>query len=169
METKRFFTKAEILGKFKEAIMLHYYMEKTFDLTRFLEAQNQTYLKALAELKSGRKQSHWMWFVFPQLKGLGRSSTANFYGIESLAEAEAYLNHPVLGKHLVEISQELLKHNKSANEIFGSPDDLKLRSSMTLFAQVGNSDPAFDQVLQKYFDGPDLRTIQLLKEKNDLI
>lgn len=146
-----------------------YYMKPTFDLTRFLEAQNQTYLKALAEIKNGRKQSHWMWFIFPQLKGLGHSSTAHFYGIEDLAEAEAYLKHPVLGKHLIEISQELLKYNRSAFEIFGSPDDLKLRSSMTLFSQIENADQVFDEVLQKYFDGqPDLKTIQLLKN-NDII
>jgi uncharacterized protein (DUF1810 family) len=143
-------------------------MERKFDLTRFLDAQNQTYLKALAEIKNGCKQTHWMWFIFPQLKGLGRSDTANFYGILSLAEAAAYLNHPVLGKHLLEISAELLKHSKTAHEIFGSPDDLKLWSSMTLFSQVVNADPVFASVLKHYFDGePDPNTIKLLS--NDFV
>ena len=135
-------------------------------LARFLEAQNHTYLKALEEIKSGKKTSHWMWYVFPQLKGLGKSDTAQFYGIENLKEAEDYLAHPVLGKHLVAISEVLLKiEDKTANEIFGSPDDLKLRSCMTLFANTDNSNPVFNAVLEKYFDGiPDKRTLAVLKE-----
>lgn len=124
------------------------------ELSRFLDAQNQVYLKALSEIQNGKKESHWMWYIFPQLKGLGRSETAQFYGIDGLQEATAYLNHPVLGKHLVEISAVLLGiEGKSATDIFGSPDDLKLRSSMTLFAQVPNADPVFQKVLDKYFEG----------------
>jgi uncharacterized protein (DUF1810 family) len=135
-------------------------------LARFLEAQNQTYLKALEEIKSGRKTSHWMWYVFPQLKGLGKSDMAEFYGIENLKEAEDYLAHPVLGKHLIDISEALLKiEGQTANEIFGSPDDLKLRSCMTLFANTDNSNTVFNAVLEKYFDGiPDERTLAVLKE-----
>lgn len=135
-------------------------------LARFLEAQNHTYLKALSEIESGKKTSHWMWYVFPQLKGLGKSDTAQFYGIENLKEAEEYLAHPVLGKHLVAISEALLKiDRKSANEIFGSPDDLKLRSCMTLFANTGKSNPVFNAVLDTYFYSiPDTRTLELIKQ-----
>src|SRR5688572_25820932 len=107
-------------------------MEDKYKLTRFLEAQNLVYLNALAEVRAGLKQTHWMWFIFPQLKGLGRSSTAGFYAISGLGEASAYLDHPVLGKHLVQIANALLElEGKSALAIFGSPDDLKLKSSMT--------------------------------------
>jgi uncharacterized protein (DUF1810 family) len=133
-------------------------------LTRFLEAQNQMYLKALAEIQNGKKQSHWMWFVFPQIKGLGFSETAKFYGIADMEEATAYLAHPVLGKHLVEISQALMQiENLTATEIFGTPDDMKLRSSMTLFSKVENADPVFSKVLEKYFEGmQDTYTEELL-------
>ena len=133
-------------------------------LARFLEAQNHTYLKALSEIESGKKTSHWMWYVFPQLKGLGRSDMAQFYGIENLKEAEEYLAHPVLGKHLVAISEALFKiEGRTANEIFGSPDELKLRSSMTLFASAQNSHPIFRAIMDKYFDGiPDEKTVDAL-------
>jgi uncharacterized protein (DUF1810 family) len=136
----------------------------TNELIRFLDAQNQMYLKALSEIRSARKVSHWMWFIFPQLEGLGASETAKFYAIKSLDEATAYFHHPVLGKHLVEISSQLLDVNgKEAVDIFGTPDDLKLRSSMTLFAQVENTSDVFEKVLAKYFKGqPDERTLQLL-------
>ncbi|MFV8324890.1 DUF1810 domain-containing protein [Flavobacterium sp. ZS1P14] len=135
------------------------------ELIRFLEAQNQVYLKALSEIKNGKKTTHWMWYIFPQIKGLGSSETAQYYGIKDLNEATAYLQHPILGKHLVEISEEVLNLNgKTAAEIFGTPDDMKLRSSMTLFANVKNADPVFQQVLVKYFNGlPDNLTLQLLK------
>lgn len=105
-----------------------------------------------------------MWFVFPQLAGLGKSETAKFFSIENLDEAAAYLNHPVLGKHLIEISNELLNHrNLSAHDIFGSPDDLKLRSSMTLFANVQGADPIFEKILDAFFDGKqDEKTLQIL-------
>ena len=131
---------------------------------RFLTAQNQSYLKALDEVKGGREVSHWMWYIFPQLKGLGRSETAQFYAINDIQEAEAYLNHPVLGANLKEISRALLEVNgKTAHEIFGSPDDLKLHSSMSLFDQVEKSDDVFKAVLEKYFNGhSDARTMDLL-------
>ena len=129
-------------------------MKENKELVKFLDAQNQMYLKALAEVRNGKKESHWMWFVFPQIKGLGFSETAKFYGIADLDEAEAYLAHPVLGKHLIEISEALLNVNgKTATEIFGTPDDMKLRSSMTLFSKVPWTDEVFEKVLNKYFGG----------------
>lgn len=144
------------------------------ELTRFLEAQNQLYLQALAEVNKGRKETHWMWFVFPQIKGLGFSETSQFYGIKDLAEAEQYLSHPVLGKHLIEISAALLQlKDKTALQIFGHPDYLKLRSCMTLFANIPNTNSIFEQVLEKYFDGlQDEYTLQLLlkiKFSNDTL
>lgn len=133
-------------------------------LSRFLDAQNQVYMKALEEIKGGRKTSHWMWYIFPQIKSLGQSDTAKFYAIQDMAEATAYLRHPVLGKHLIEISQAVLRlEGKTANQIFGSPDDLKLCSSMTLFAQVEGADPVFQNVINSYFNGiSDQVTLQLL-------
>lgn len=133
-------------------------------LARFLEAQNHTYLKALEEIKSGKKTSHWMWYIFPQLKGLGKSDMAAFYGIENLKEAEEYLAHPVLGKHLIAISEALLKiEDKTATDIFGKPDDLKLQSCMTLFASANNASPTFNLVLEKYFRGsPDPKTLSMI-------
>jgi uncharacterized protein (DUF1810 family) len=137
-------------------------------LIRFLEAQNQMYLQALAEVRNGKKLSHWMWFIFPQLKGLGLSETAIFYAIADLEEAEAYLSHPVLGKHLIEISGALLQiEGKTATEIFGTPDDMKMRSSMTLFSKVKDANPVFIEVLQKYFYGSqDTYTEELLQQNN---
>jgi len=134
------------------------------ELLRFLEAQNQMYLKALSEIQKGSKESHWMWFIFPQLKGLGKSTVANYYGISGLKEATEYLQHPVLGKHLVDISYALLDiQGKSAYNIFGTPDDIKLRSSMTLFSKAERADDVFQKVLEKYFDGePDIKTLKLL-------
>lgn len=129
-------------------------MKENKELVKFLDAQNQMYLKALAEVRNGKKESHWMWFVFPQIKGLGFSETAKFYGIADLEEAEAYLAHPVLGKHLIEISEALLKiEDKTATEIFGTPDDMKLRSCMTLFSKVPETDKIFEKILDKYFGG----------------
>jgi len=137
------------------------------DLVRFLEAQNQMYLTALSEVKKGNKKSHWMWFVFPQLKGLGTSENAWHFGISGIAEAKLYFQHPVLGKHLVEISRALLELNgTTAREIFGTPDHMKLRSCMTLFATLENTDPVFRLVLDKYFDSqPDPLTLSLLSRK----
>jgi uncharacterized protein (DUF1810 family) len=137
-----------------------------FDLNRFLQAQDGLYDQALAELNAGRKESHWMWFIFPQIDGLGRSSTARFYAIKSLPEAKAYLNHPLLGPRIIACAEALLKRKgTSAADIFGYPDDLKLRSSMTLFACIADPDSVFARVLGQYFEGqPDQQTIDLLRE-----
>jgi uncharacterized protein (DUF1810 family) len=134
------------------------------DLARFVEAQEGVYPHALAELRAGRKRSHWMWFVFPQLDGLGSSPMARRYAIKSRAEAEAYLRHPALGPRLLECAAALLGvEGKTAHEIFGSPDDWKLRSCATLFAQVSPAGSPFERVLDAYFAGrPDERTLELL-------
>ncbi|OBI24696.1 DUF1810 domain-containing protein [Mycobacterium sp. E2238] len=132
-------------------------MESTsdpFDLQRFVDAQAPVYRNVVEELRSGRKRSHWMWFVFPQLRGLGGSPTAVHYGISSLEEARAYLRHEVLGPRLRECTR--LVHavrDRSVADIFGSPDDLKLRSSMTLFARAADDNEDFLAVLDKYYDG----------------
>jgi uncharacterized protein (DUF1810 family) len=134
------------------------------DLKRFTEAQERDYATALAEIKRGRKLSHWMWYIFPQIAGLGFSSTSKFYAIKDRSEAESYLAHPVLGERLVEISNALLEiEGKTANQIFGSPDDMKLKSSMTLFGTLDDANPVFQKVLDKYFDGAkDRRTLELI-------
>ena len=134
------------------------------DLKRFLEAQENDYETALAEIKRGRKQSHWMWYIFPQIAGLGFSSTSKFYAIKDRSEAESYLAHLLLGKRLIEISNALLQiEGKTANQIFGSPDDVKLKSSMTLFGALENTNPVFRKVLDKYFNGAkDQRTLELI-------
>jgi len=128
-------------------------------LQRFLDAQDPVYAGVLEELAAGAKRTHWMWFIFPQLKGLGRSAVARHYGIDSIDEARAYWRHPVLGLRLKECTELLLRAPaQSAHEIFGSPDDLKLRSCMTLFAEVAEEEPVFNQVLERFFDGkPDAR------------
>lgn len=133
-------------------------------LERFIDAQENDYPIALAEIKNGRKQSHWMWYIFPQLKGLGYSSTSIHYAIKDKEEAETFLNHPVLGRRLIEICNELLKLESSdANKIFGSPDDKKLKSSMTLFSALENTNPVFHSVLEKFFQGKkDYKTLKLL-------
>ena len=123
-------------------------------LDRFLEAQEKMYPTALKELKNGKKCSHWMWYIFPQLRGLGRSTMAHIYGISGLDEAIAYLAHPVLSGRLYELCGVLLEHkDKSAYEIFGSIDEMKLKSSMTLFALTTEDYTIFDQVLECFFDG----------------
>jgi uncharacterized protein (DUF1810 family) len=139
-------------------------MPDPFDLDRFVRAQEADYAEALAEVRTGRKESHWMWYVFPQLAGLGSSPTARFYALADRAEAEAYLAHPVLGPRLREIAAAALAvEGRSAHDIFGSPDDLKLRSCATLFARVAPPGSVFEQLLAKYFDGePDARTLTLL-------
>ncbi len=136
------------------------------DLKRFLDSQAKDFERALAEIKRGRKQSHWMWYIFPQIAGLGSSETSRFYAVKDRAEAELYLAHPVLGARLVEISEALLEiEGKTANQIFGSPDDMKLKSSMTLFGALKNTNPIFQSVLDKYFNGAkDLRTLQLIDD-----
>lgn len=135
------------------------------NLSRFLEAQHGSFPIALSEIRQGRKQSHWMWFVFPQYVGLGISPTSQRYAIKSLAEAEAYLSDPVLGPRLMECAQALLDvDGGSAHEIFGSPDDIKLKSSATLFAHVSPPDSVFERVLDKYFRGErDDKTLRLLR------
>lgn len=136
-----------------------------FDLERFVSAQEGVYGGALAELRSGRKRTHWMWFVFPQIDGLGHSPISKHYAIKSLAEARAYLDHPVLGPRLRECAEAVLAvQGHSAAELFGYPDDLKLKSSMTLFAQVAERGSAFGRVLEKYFGGEqDANTLRLLR------
>ena len=137
---------------------------KESDITRFVEAQDDNYERALREIKCGRKRTHWMWFIFPQLKGLGRSATSSYYGIHGLLEAEEYLSHPLLGNRLREISQALLGlETNDAHSIFGSPDNWKLRSCMTLFDKVSPND-VFKDVLNKFFEGKvDYKTLKLLQ------
>lgn len=134
------------------------------DLQRFLEAQEDDFAIALSEIQNGRKESHWMWYIFPQIAGLGFSSTSRFYAIKDLTEAEEYLQHPILGERLIKISAALLEiAGKTANQIFGSPDDMKLKSSMTLFAALDETNPVFQKVLDKYFDGEkDVQTLQII-------
>ena len=138
-------------------------MADPFDLQRFVDAQAPVFGAALAELKAGAKRSHWMWFVFPQLKGLGMSPTAQFYGVGGLDEARAYLAHPVLGpRYRQAVAAVNSVEGRTAHEIFGSPDDLKLRSSLTLFAEAAE-DPAFREALDRYYAGaPDPATLRLL-------
>ncbi|RYY21476.1 MAG: DUF1810 domain-containing protein [Cytophagaceae bacterium] len=133
-------------------------------LKRFLDAQAADYPTALAEIKAGRKRSHWMWYIFPQLRGLGLSETARHYGIADAAEAAAYLAHPVLGSRLLEISRALLAlPGSDATRVLGSPDDMKLRSCMTLFGAVPGADGVFGAVLNKFYGGEkDAKTVQLL-------
>lgn len=137
------------------------------DLHRFVQAQQGDYQRALEEIRRGRKQSHWMWYVFPQFEGLGSSPMARQYAIKSRDEAEAYLRHPVLGPRLRECAEAALAvGGRSAHEIFGSPDDLKLRSCATLFAAVSPAGSVFEQVLSRYFGGErDERTLRLLSGK----
>ena len=134
------------------------------DLSRFLEAQKHSYASALSEIRNGRKRSHWMWYIFPQIAGLGFSSTAQYYAIRDLSEARAYLEEPVLRSRLLEISSALLElPGDDATQILGWPDDLKLRSCMTLFLHADPSIPVFQQVLDKFYAGSeDERTVALL-------
>ena len=136
------------------------------DLARFVQAQERVFEAVLGEIRSGHKQSHWMWYVFPQLAGLGFSPTSVRYSIRSRDEAEAYLRHPVLGPRLVECAESLLRvEGSSAREILGSPDDLKLRSSATLFASVSAPGSVFERLLDRFFGGMrDERTLQLLDD-----
>lgn len=128
--------------------------DDAFDLQRFVTAQEPVYDTVLAELRAGRKRTHWIWFVFPQVRGLGRSRTADRFGIASLAEARAYLEHPVLGPRLRECTRLLHRlEGRSAEEVFGFPDVLKVRSSMTLFARAADDDADFVAVLEKFYDG----------------
>src|ERR1017187_7868548 len=136
------------------------------DLERFLDAQKKDYQIGLSEIRSGRKRSHWMWYIFPQIAGLGQSETAKYYAINNIEEAKEYLNHEILGYRLSEISNELLKLKKedNARNIFSTPDDMKLKSSMTLFVQAAKENSIFQKVLDKFFNGEsDDKTIKILK------
>ncbi len=139
-------------------------MSQEHDLDRFITAQAPHYDRVLAELQSGRKRSHWMWFVFPQLVGLGHSAMSIHYAIRGLDEARAYLAHPVLGPRLIECCHAVLTvPDRSAHDIFGSPDDMKLRSCATLFAEVSPQGSVFERVLDRYFNGErDTATIALI-------
>ena len=136
-------------------------------IERFVRAQWDVYQHALEEIKNGKKQSHWMWYIFPQIRGLGFTDYNVYYGIKDIHEASEYLNDPILGKRLVEISEAVFRHQgKTALEIFGKPDDRKLKSCMTLFRQIQNTDPIFQKVLEKYYMGfPDDKTIAILTEQ----
>lgn len=140
-------------------------MNDPFDLQRFVRAQDSVYPSVLAELRAGRKRTHWIWFIFPQLKGLGFSQMATAYGIASRKEAEAYLDHPILGPRLRECTALVnLIENRPISQIFGYPDDLKFRSSMTLFGAVTTDHQDFNDAVRKYFAGePDPRTLELLR------
>jgi uncharacterized protein (DUF1810 family) len=133
-------------------------------LKRFTDAQENSYAMAFSEIQQGRKQSHWMWFIFPQIAGLGFSETSRYYAIRDLQEATGFLNHPVLGSRLINISRELLKlKTNDAHRVFGSPDDLKLKSAMTLFSMLPEADPVFQTVLEKFFNGEkDIKTLRLI-------
>lgn len=139
-------------------------------LDRFIKAQENTYLVALKEIKNGRKQSHWMWYIFPQIKGLGMSETSRYYGIDGEEEAKAYLDNEILGSRLREITSELLKLNiDNPVDIFGTIDTMKLKSSMTLFDYV-SEDKIFSQVLNKYYNGEiDEKTILLCEKRKKLV
>lgn len=135
-----------------------------YNLKRFVDAQERGYVSALDEIRHGEKESHWIWFVFPQITGLGRSATSQHYALRDLAEAEAYLRHPLLGERLTECFRAALSvQGRSVREIFGSPDDLKFHSSATLFACITPGDPVFQQALDRYFQGRrDGATLRLL-------
>jgi uncharacterized protein (DUF1810 family) len=140
-------------------------MTSLYNLKRFIDAQESMFSIALNEIKNGKKQSHWMWFIFPQIAGLGFSEMSKLYAINDINEAGLYLAHPVLSKRLIEISKALLDvEGKTASQVFGSPDDMKLKSCMTLFSSLENTNPVFQAILSKYFGGTkDAKTLQLIK------
>ena len=135
-------------------------------LKRFTDAQENSYASAFSEIQLGSKRTHWMWFIFPQIGGLGFSETSRYYAIRNLQEAEDFLKHPVLGSRLITISRELLKlKTDDARGVFGSPDDLKLQSSMTLFSILPEADPVFQLVLDKFFNGKkDTKTLEIISK-----
>ena len=139
-------------------------MESRYDLDRFLAAQNNVYEQVINEIRNGKKETHWMWFIFPQIRGLGRSEAASFYAIENKEEAREYLKHPVLGARLRESTEVVLAiRGKRISEIFPYPDDMKLNSCMTLFACISDIDNIFDDVIKQYFDeNHDIKTLELL-------
>ncbi len=135
-----------------------------YDLNRFISAQDKIYETVIKELINGKKHTHWMWYIFPQIDGLGKSATSKYYAIKSIEETRQYLNHPVLGKRLLECAEIVIYlEGKSISEIFGFPDDLKLKSSMTLFAYIANPGSIFARIIDKYFEGEkDVKTLDLL-------
>lgn len=137
-------------------------------LERFIEPQEQDYEQALKEIRNGRKVSHWIWYIFPQLRGLGKSYMSDYYGIRDLDEAKAFLQDPYLGKHLQKISEALLNlDNDNATQIMGRSDDMKLKSSMTLFACADPENAVFEKVLEKFYNGhKDGRTLKMLSKEN---
>lgn len=139
---------------------------ETIDLSRFTRAHRRSFPAALEEIRSGKKRGHWMWYIFPQIQGLGHSSTAALYAIDDLEEAEAFLKDPYLGGNLIQISRALLElETDDPSEIFDDPDDLKLRSCMTLFSVLPGADAVFEDVLLKFFDGyPDEHTLRILSQ-----
>lgn len=141
-------------------------MKDKYDLQRFIKEQQRTYSTAYVELSQGRKQSHWMWWIFPQIVGLGMTATSHRYSIKSIDEAKAFLSHSYLGKNIREISNVLLGlDTNDASRVMGYPDDLKLRSSMTLFAEAAPDEKVFQKVLDKFYDGKkDERTLTILQE-----
>lgn len=145
-------------------------MEDKFNLLRFIKAQDKTFPYALQELKEGCKRSHWMWYIFPQLRGLGHSRMSNYYGISGIEEAKSYLENPILNQRLMEVCDSILDlETDDAKEVFGGIDSLKLRSSMTLFDCVSPND-IFAKVLDKYFNGQrDNRTINIITASNETI
>ncbi len=146
-------------------------MDDPYDLSRFLQAQDNAYDQALQEINSGRKRSHWIWYIFPQIDGLAFSSTSKHYAIKSLAEAKAYLSHSILGTRLTECAEAVVRtEGRSAIDIFGAPDDLKLKSCATLFACVSPADSVFDRLLAKYYRSErDDKTLRLLGSDEEFI
>lgn len=140
--------------------------EGRYNLKRFIDAQSGCYEQAMTELRAGKKRSHWMWFVFPQIAGLGKSTTSEFYSISTIDEARAYLNHPVLGDRLVSCVQQVNAiEGQSVHDIFGSPDDLKFRSCVSLFSSVAEKDSVFAKAIAKYCpDGADPQTLDLISK-----
>ena len=152
----------------KEALgfISYRYMVSKTNLSRFLEAQKEAFEIALKEVRKGKKTTHWMWYIFPQIRGLGQSETSKYYAIKDKTEAQEYLNHEILGRRLIEITTELLKlQTSNAVNVFGSIDSLKLKSSMTLFSLLENTNPVFQKVLDKFFSGEkDETTVHLLNQ-----
>lgn len=144
-------------------------MEDKFNFQRFIKEQQRDYTTAYVEISQGRKRSHWMWWIFPQIEGLGMTATSHKYSIKSIEEAIAFLAHPYLGKNIREISKALLQlDTNDASYVMGYPDDLKLRSSMTLFAEAAPDEMVFQKVLDKFYDGKkDDRTLAILNEQNN--
>lgn len=142
-------------------------MPQTNNLQRFINAQESSYQTALSEIKAGRKRSHWMWYIFPQIQGLGYSETSRFYAIKDMDEATAFLEHPLLGSRLIAICNELLQlQSNDAYKIFGNPDDAKLKSSMTLFSSLPDANPVFQAILEKFFNGTkDDKTLQIMERQ----